>query len=158
MDVKFEEYFKPHVDTPRKRGKGASIQNDKLRKEESERQSSLEPVEPEKVKIMVENFLLQIGVETGHSISNIGDFIWIKFTKDNFVGVVAAGCDFNFSYKNRSGEYVKHNKKEWNKDLFLVFPISKYPEGKTRGEIERTVGNYLADNKVPIIDFFSHNY
>lgn len=158
MNAELEQYFKIDPDTPRKRGKGASEWNEKRRKEKIDSQVHMKTIDPDIVKEWVESFLLQIGVETGNRIANKGDFLWIKFTKDNFVGVVAAGCDFNFSYKNRSGKYLKEVGKEWNENLLLVFPISKYPEGKTRGDIERAVGNYLIKKKVPIIDFYSHNY
>lgn len=63
-----------------------------------------------------------IGVEIRHSINNKGDFIWIKFTIDGYVGDVASGCDFNFSVNNTSGRLVHDYDKSWDEKKILVFP------------------------------------
>ena len=152
---KYEKYFRFYPDTPRSR---ETEKNDRIRLKKAKEQSKLTPKAPKEVEKLVKKFLVNIGVKIGNSITNKGNFIWLKFTTDNFVGVVAAGYDFNFSETNRSGGYIKSVNKTWNTELLMVFPISELPKDKSLREVERAVGNYLIDQKVPIIDFYSHNY
>lgn len=112
------------------------------------------------------------------------DIIWLKFTTDGFVGVVAASNDINFdippsasAYDNRVWKYNDHTKitelvwkynssgilvhklnKTWDESLVLVFPLRRRKEscGYSRHEIEMAVGNYLIEKNVPIIDYYSH--
>lgn len=112
------------------------------------------------------------------------DIIWMKFTTKGYLGVVATSNDINFNipenkseynlkewkyneYKrekyldwkyNSSGILVHQLNQKWDTSFVLVFPLSNFPEGYKRGDIERAVGNYLIDKKVSIIDFYSHNY
>lgn len=58
---------------------------------------------------------------------------------------------------NSSGILVHQLNKEWDDSFVLVFPLVDIPSCY-KGDIERAIGNYLIDNEVPIIDFFSHNY
>lgn len=112
------------------------------------------------------------------------DIVWIKFTEDGFVGVVATSNDINFNippnasvYDNKilkyngytkkdelvwkynsSGILVHKLKKKWNESLVLVFPLKELSENCTysRHEIEMAIGNYLIEQQVPIIDYYSH--
>lgn len=154
-----EKYFRFNPNTPRKKsGQNASAKNDEVRARKAEEQVKLPSRSPDEVQKIVEKFFQAVGVKIGFKIKKRTDFIWLKFTKDNYLGVVAAGYDFNFSKTNRSGKYVKSVGKEWNEELIIVFPISEYPDGRTRSDIERALGNYIIDQNIPIIDFFSHNY
>ena len=49
-------------------------------------------------------------------------------------------------------------KKEWDESFVLVFPLRKLKEscGYSRHNIEMAIGNYLIEQNVPIIDFYSH--
>ena len=109
-----------------------------------------------------------------YNLKSIKDIIWLKFTKDGYCGVVAVSNDVNFNIPpsavayneksngrwkyNTSGILVPQVNKEWDDSFVLIFPLVDIPEGYTRHDIERAVGNYLIDNNVPIIDFYSHNY
>ena len=112
------------------------------------------------------------------------DTVWIKFTEDGFVVVIAVSNDINFDippnesvYDNKVwkyDEYTKKNelvwkynssgilvhklKKEWDESFVLVFPLRKLKEscGYSRHNIEMAIGNYLIEQNVPIIDFYSH--
>lgn len=112
------------------------------------------------------------------------DIVWIKFTKDDFVGVVATSNDINFDispdasvydnkiwkyneYKkkdelvwqyNSSGILVHKLKKKWNESRVLVFPLKELRKNckYSRHEIEMAIGNYLIEQQVPIIDYYSH--
>lgn len=112
------------------------------------------------------------------------DIIWMKFTADGYLGVVATSDDINFdipssckdydkkvkiydkfedNYKykwvhNSSGILVHKLKKCWDVSMVLVFPLINIPEGKNRGDVECAVGNFLISKGVPILDFYSHNY
>ena len=112
------------------------------------------------------------------------DLVWMKFTKDGYLGVVAAGSDVNHDIPASSEDYDvkekvyneylkreqytwKHNTsgilvhqlgKEWDETFVLIFPLADIPYRYTRGDIERAVGNMLIEKEVPIIDFYSHNY
>ena len=112
------------------------------------------------------------------------DLVWIKFTKDGYVGVVATSNDVNFDIPQSSHEYDKkhivynpyskeyeetwlHNSsgilvhklgKEWNTDFVLIFPLKNIPKGYKRADIEEAVGNLLIEKRVPILDYYSHLY
>jgi hypothetical protein len=99
-------------------------------------------------------------IMTKYNLDNdsIKDIVWMKFTKDDVLGVVAASFDINFSYNNTSGIIINHLKKEWDESKVLIFPLQNIPLGLIKGDIERGIGNYLQDKKVPILDFYSHKY
>lgn len=112
------------------------------------------------------------------------DIIWIKFTKDGFIGVVATSNDINFNippcnsaYDEKVRKYNEYLKKdecvwkynssgillhklgmEWDESFILVFPLKKLKENckYTRHAIEMAIGNYLIEQNVPIIDYYSH--
>ena len=107
-------------------------------------------------------------------LDDIRDILWIKFTTDNYIGVVAASNDINFDrpktvqdytkkngrkwIHNTSGIILHHLNKFWNEKTVLIIPLSGIPKGLKRGDVERALGNYLISKKVPILDFYSHNY
>ena len=121
-------------------------------------------------------------METYNGITSEKDIIWMKFTSDNRVGVVACSNDINFDIPSTKDEYDeiistrsggkkcwKYNTSgilvhsvdlEWDESFFLVFPLlglEKGKEGKKqRHDIETGIGNYLILNDVPIIDYYSH--
>lgn len=104
--------------------------------------------------------------------------IWMKFTKDGYLGIVAASNDCNFDFpldksdynetdngkvKNRSNSWkyatsgiiVSMLGKEWDEDFILVFPLRNISNGM-RNDIECGIGQYLIENDVPILDYYSH--
>lgn len=88
------------------------------------------------------------------------DIIWLKFTEDGYLGVVADSFDINFRYDNSSGKLIRaiDKTKKWNTSFVVIFPLTKdLLASKFRKEIETAVGNYLIEKGVPIIDYFSHN-
>lgn len=112
------------------------------------------------------------------------DLIWLKFTKDGYLGVVATSNDINFDIPKDQSEYDKKHKvydlylkkykedwihnssgiiihklgKVWNESFVLVFPLKDIPNGYKRTDVEKAVGNMLIDNNVPILDYYSHIY
>lgn len=98
-------------------------------------------------------------IKEKHNLENTGDIIWMKFTTDGYLGVVAAGKDINYKYNNTSGILIKHLGKEWDESFVLVFPLENLSESKlTRSEVETGIGNYLIDKGVSILDYYSHRY
>jgi len=124
-------------------------------------------------------------IKIDNGLTDERDIVWMKFTTDRYLGVVATSNDINFNipldasdYDIRELRYNTYLKKEqsvwkyhssgilvhqlgkgWDTSFVLVFPLSNIPDGYNRGDIERAIGNYLIINKgVPIIDFYSHNY
>lgn len=89
------------------------------------------------------------------------DIIWLKFTEDGYLGVVADSFDINFRYDNSSGKLIRVNDpaQKWDDSFVVIFPLTKdLLNVKFRKQIETAVGNYLIEEKgVPIIDYFSHN-
>lgn len=85
------------------------------------------------------------------------DIIWMKFTTDDYLGVVATSLDINFSTTNTSGKIINHLDKKWNEEFVLVFPLPNIPKPLNRQLIESGIGNYLISKNVPILDFYSHN-
>ena len=110
------------------------------------------------------------------------DIIWMKFTTDRRLGVVACSNDINFDFPenetvydepdrivngkikswkyNTSGILVHSVGLKWEKSFVLVFPLIGLKNGvqgkKQRHEIETGIGNYLISKGVPIIDYYSH--
>lgn len=87
------------------------------------------------------------------------DIVWLKFTRDGFLGVVADSFDINFCDDSTSGRLLRCVGKMWDSRFVVIFPISPAVMarcGHTRREIETGIGNYLAAKGVPIIDFYSH--
>lgn len=91
-------------------------------------------------------------------LNNQKHLVWMKFTKDGYLGVVAASDDINFDINNTSGEIIKKLNQEWDESRVLVFPLPNIGD-KERSDIECGIGNYLTDEKgVPILDYYSHRY
>lgn len=96
------------------------------------------------------------------------DLVWMKFTTDGFLGVVAVSNDINFDIpkdgethlckRTTSGIIIHSLGKVWDRSFVLAFPLVRIPEGLKRGNIECGIGNYLIDNGVPILDFYSHRH
>ena len=103
--------------------------------------------------------------------------IWMKFAKNGQLGVVAASNDYNFDIPPSSDVYdettngkPKSNSNgwkyttsgiilhklnlEWDESFLLIFPLQGI-EDSQRKDIEKGVGNFLIENDVPIIDFYS---
>ena len=101
------------------------------------------------------------------------DIVWMKFTKDNYLGVVADSNDINFDIPNdrnmydekrenglwkynSSGILIHYLGKEWDSSFVLICPIIKFPEGKNRHFIEKSIGDFLIEKSIPILDYYSH--
>lgn len=117
-------------------------------------------------------------------ITSEKDIIWMKFTTDGRIGVVACSNDVNFDIPSKNEDYdeiilSKNGQKKkwkynssgilvhsvglkWDESFFLVFPLLGLKEGKDgnkqRHDLETGIGNYLIDNNVPIIDYYSHRF
>jgi len=207
MIEKMQRFFQRFPSTPPIGVKGdyrCSVHfGNTYRLDEAREQASFSPVDVNVITTYVNDFFRSIGMNTvaapvisnplqidyekikrDYVLDELGDIVWMKFTKDGYLGVVATSNDINFDIPNNTAEY---DKKEWKYNSFLkqkelvwkhtssgilvhqlgkvwdtsfvlVFPLSNIPNGYTRGNIERAIGNYLIDKKVPIIDFYSHNY
>ncbi len=96
------------------------------------------------------------------------DLVWMKFTTDGVLGVVACSSDINVRIPKDSTEYVDDKKtntsgiilhrlgKSWDGEKVLVFPLPNIPEGKKRSDVEKGIGDYLIKKGIPILDFYSH--
>ena len=196
-----ERYFICYPGTPPYDDKNyrASVHyGSRYRFEKAEAQAALPPVDVEKIISLVNAFLGAAGVlpvesprvsnpleidypqvKRAYGLADKRDIVWMKFTEDGYLGVVASGDDINFDIPKDASEYdirVKkengrkdwlHNtsgilihklKKKWDTSFVLMFPLSKIPNEYTRHDLERGIGNYLIESDVPILDFYSHNY
>lgn len=114
-------------------------------------------------------------IQKENSLKSQKDIVWLKFTKDGYLGAVAGSSDINFKipkYKsqynikkdngdweyNTSGIIVHKLEKEWDKSFVLLFPLNSIPEGYKWGGIKKAIGNLLIEKGVPILDFYSHLY
>lgn len=95
------------------------------------------------------------------------DIVWIKFVEtkegeNRHISVIGVGCDISFSDDTKkstsSGQILKELNLEWDDKEILIFPLKNIPVGLKRSDIESGIGNYLIYNKVPILDFYSHNF
>lgn len=123
-------------------------------------------------------------IQKEFELDDKGDLVWMKFTKDGYLGVVAVSDDVNFDipqdcseydkkhivynpYKKRNEETWIHNSsgiivhklgKEWDESIVLLFPLKDIPNGYKRTDVEEAVGNMLTEQKVPILNWYSHLY
>ena len=120
---------------------------------------------------------------TGKSLQDVKDIVWMKFTKDGHLGVVAASFDIGFDIPKDDDDFngqVSGVKKmpsssgiivydlfkkrlceKWNESFVLIFPLIGIPVGKDGNPVDRRnyecgIGNYLIEKEVPILDYYSH--
>ena len=113
-------------------------------------------------------------------MNNSKHVIWMKFAKNGQLGVVAASNDYNFDIPPSSDVYdettngkpkcecngwkyttsgiILHKLNlEWDESFLLIFPLQGIEDSWLK-DIETGMGNFLIENDVPIIDFYSHRY
>lgn len=191
-----KKYFEIYPGTPF--GRKGSVHYHTCRFEKAKEQASLIPVDAKIIISYVNDFLEKIRMEkikspeyqpqeinyqkiqSKYNLESEKNLVWMKFTQDGYLGVVASGNDVNFdrpssasqyheeewSHRfnkyiwkyNTSGILIHHLKKAWNTSFVLIFPLSKIPDGYARENIECAIGNYLIEKGIPILDFYSHNY
>ena len=100
--------------------------------------------------------------------------IWMKFAKNGQLGVVAASNDYNFDIPPSSDVYnettngngwkyatsgiILHKLNlEWDESFLLIFPLQDIEDSWLK-DIETGMGNFLIENDVPIVDFYSHMF
>lgn len=165
----------------------------RFRFDKAQKEAQKTPIGKEQVKDYVNAVLYKIGVPTvpnpemdpneidyaklkyDYQIEDERDIIWLKFTTDGYVGVVAQSNDINFDFPpnadayndkdksrrwayNTSGIIIHQLGKMWDTSFVLVFPLKLNNINYSRHEIETAIGNYLIDMGVPILDYYSHNY
>jgi hypothetical protein len=173
-----------------------------VRYNEAVEQTKQVPVDRKKIIKYTTEYLNEIGIQTTDNpeydpqsidydkireefeLDDKGDLVWMKFTEDGYLGVVAVSNDVNFDMPEDAGSYDKkhivydsyrrknkeewvHNSsgiivhklgKEWDETFVLIFPLKGIPHGYTRSDVETVIGNMLIDRDVPILDYFSHMY
>lgn len=96
--------------------------------------------------------------------------IWMKFTTNNYLGVVARSNDVNFEippnecndeselHKYISSGVILHKlREEWDETYVLIFPIPNVGDYEM-SDIECGIGQYLIEKNVPILDYYSHTF
>lgn len=96
-------------------------------------------------------------IRVNNGLNNESHIIWMKFTKDGYLGTVAAGTDINFDEGTTSSKIIKHLRQEWDTSFVLIFPLKDITDG-LRKDIECGIGNYLSHHGIPILDYFSHRF
>ena len=96
-------------------------------------------------------------IKRQYELDSQSDIVWMRFTTDGYLGVVASSNDINFDYNTNSGKLIKSVNKEWDKNRIIIVPLPNIKGRNERVMIEKMIGNYLSDNQVPIIDLYSHN-
>lgn len=181
---KYERYMSKPVDCPIYDKKNpdyrCSVDYDKTnyRKNKALSEASKEKISFADIYRLVNIFLIDNGIESKgiiikgvdvvlsinyeiikrqYRLNNQSDIVWMKFTEDGYLGVVASSNDINFNDSNNSFKLINHVGKKWDKNLVLIVPLPGIAKPEDRCLIERMIGNYLSDNNVPIIDYYSHN-
>lgn len=196
MTDEMKRFFECYPGTPNSYPDNSVHSRSTYRLDKAKEQASLPPVDVNVIVSYVNEFLEAIGmneveepimylsepenidyekIQNDYRLADQRDIVWMKFTEDGYLGVVATSNDINFDIPSSGSDYhkKKYNKwdyntagilvhqlgKKWDESFVLVFPLSGIPDGCTRGSLERAIGNYLIiEHKVPIIDFYSHNY
>ena len=96
-------------------------------------------------------------IKRQYGLNSQSDIVWMRFTTDGYLGVVASSNDINFNYDTNSGKIIKSVNKEWDKNKIIIVPLPNIKGRQERLLIEKMRGNYLSDNNIPIIDLYSHN-
>ena len=113
-------------------------------------------------------------IKEKNQLNDSRDIVWIKFTKSGYAGIVAVSSDINFDIpesikeydqkkedgkwlRNSSGIIIHKLKQEWDESFVLIFPLQDM-EKYQRHDIEKAVGNYLIEQNVPLLDYYSHLY
>ncbi len=123
-------------------------------------------------------------IKANYNLDNERDIVWLKFTEDGYLGVVATSNDINFDIPDCKEDYDKKHwvynvyskrkeknwiynsagilvhkiGKRWDTSFALLFPLANIPAGYSRKDVETAIGNMLIENGVPIIDYYSHIY
>ncbi len=98
-------------------------------------------------------------IKQEYSLKDQRDIVWLKFTEDGYLGVVAVSDDINFNIPYDKSQYDikengkwKHNTsgiivhklgKKWDESFVLLFPLNGIPKGYNRHDIEKAIGNLL---------------
>ena len=158
-----------------------SVDNDKTnyRKNKAKHETTKEKVSVFEILNLINSFLNDIEVKSNcilidgldilmtvnyehikrqYELDSQSDIVWMRFTTDGYLGVVASSNDINFDYNTNSGKIIESVNKEWDKNRIIIIPLPNIKERNERVMIEKMIGNYLIDNKVPIIDLYSHNF
>ena len=176
---------------------------DRTRFNKAKEQSEIPPVDVETIIIYVNELLEKLDMskmdnarfenplpinygklKEDYRMNSESDLIWMKFTKDGYLGVVACSNDINFDIPQKEEDYnakvkrlnnytkeyedawkhytsgvlVHSVDKSWDESFVLIFPSINIPDGYSKKHIETAIGKYLIEKGVPIIDFYSHNY
>lgn len=133
-------------------------------------------VSPVANPVMNPRELIYYEIKKQFQLNDERDIVWIQFTTDGYVGVVAQSNDINFDFPpsadvyndkdksqrwtyNTSGIIIHQLGKRWDTSFVLVFPLGRLNNiNYSRHEIETALGNFLVDMGVPILDYYSHNY
>ncbi|WP_125596068.1 hypothetical protein [Lapidilactobacillus achengensis] len=111
-------------------------------------------------------------IKRDNDLNAVNHIVWLKFTMDKFLGVVASGNDCNFDIPpdpanyndpgrqsrwqyNTSGILIDQLGKKWDERLLVVFPLPGITN-KSKSAIDRGIGQYLLKHDVPILDYYSH--
>lgn len=94
-----------------------------------------------------------------YKLNDEKDIIWMKFTKEGYLGVVVTSNDINFSTEeNTSGKIITMLEQEWDESYVVIIPLNfSNVDNLNRQRVESGLGNYLISKGVPILDYFSHN-
>lgn len=179
-----EKYKEPPEDCPRYDKSNpdyrCSVDYDKTnyRKKKAREEADKEKVSIFEICNLTNSFLNEISVESKcilvdgldilmtinyehikrlYKLERQSDIVWMRFTTDGYLGVVASSNDINFDYGTNSGKIIKSVNKEWDEKRVIIVPLPGITGRRERLQIETMIGNYLRDKKVPIIDLFSHN-
>lgn len=109
-----------------------------------------------------------------YRLKDKGEILFLKFSADGFIGVIGTGSEINFDYPpcrqdynkrtgsdwayHTSGILLSHVNKIWDQGSVMICPLRIENLPFTRRQVATAVGNYLSEQGVPIIDYYSHHY
>lgn len=72
-----------------------------------------------------------------YKLNNQSDIVWLRFTTDGYLGVVASSNDINFDYQTNSGKIIRSVNKEWDKNKIIIIPLPKITGRRDRILVEK---------------------
>lgn len=132
-------------------GRNSSVHNSDYRLNKAKEQVTKDPVDVDDIIDHVNHFLERIGIDQVESpkfkfndentVDNINytqiqekydlvqknHIIWLKFTEDGYLGVVARGADINFDIPLKKEDYIEKEDGNWkfNSSGILVHQVEK---------------------------------
>lgn len=82
-------------------------------------------------------------IKRQYNLQRQSDIVWLRFTDDGYLEVVAFSNDINFNKDTNSYKIVNHIGYEWDENKIIIIPLPDIKDRDKRELTEKMVGNYI---------------